>query len=148
MEKTDLEMTDYGIYNEEIRRTKNQQWQLAFYVVLLHAALIIFHYFVNESKISKDNNWVVARFDEASILFSIAILILGVLLILFYEYKMWEYRGLCEKIRKSEYDFEDTKTIKKNKIIDGLITIIMYLIFVSSGAGSAYLAIMFIIYCK
>jgi hypothetical protein len=115
---------------------------MAFYIVLLQAALIVFHKIANDSGAEKLNKWVFVRLNEASILFSIAIAALGLLLIFFYGYKLYQYQKLIKGIRGQ------TEESKNSRIVNILIESMMYLIFTISSICSSYLAIMFIRFTK
>lgn len=143
MDNIEFDKVQSNIFSKEIRQTKKQQWQVAFYIVLIQAALIAFHSLVNDSSADKINKWVFARLNQASIIFSIVILILGLLLIIFYGIKLYQYRKFIKEIAS-----ESTADSKLSKIINITIESVMYLVFLASGICSTYLAIMFIRFCK
>jgi tellurite resistance protein TehA-like permease len=143
MDIKDLDEIESKILREEMRRTKKQQWQVASYIVLIQAALIAFHRLVNESNADKINKWVFPRLNQASIILSIAILILGLLLIIFYGFRLYQYRKLIK-----ETAIESMADSKFSKITNLAIEAVIYLVFLVTGICSTYLAFMFIRFCK
>jgi hypothetical protein len=136
-----------NIINDEIRRTRKQQWQAASYILWIQAALIAFHHLANGSSADKINKWVFLRLNQASIIFSIAILLLGLLLIILYGIKLSQYQKLI-KLPGSEPTANSILDNKLNNTINIAIESVIYLIILASGICSTYLAIMFISFCK
>jgi len=151
MNQADLDRANYDIYNEEIRRAKNQQWQMTYYAILLQAALITFRVLISDYIVYR--NRVFYTLITISIILSVVVLVVGCIVIDDYKTKLEEYRelnkGIKKKIRNgAEPKIPGTSDITKVDEISIKIEDRMGIIFYSSGLCSAVLAIIFIIYCK
>ena len=129
----------YQIYNAEIRQIKNQQWQMAFYVLTLQGALVGFRVLVkdNITNVNTINNLV-----KCSNVFAYSIAIIGAILIFLYYFKLREYRGLNLDLTKNTKEEEKKKRFRD--VISTIFEIVIYLIFAGSFIASTYLASNFI----
>lgn len=148
------DMVRYQILTDEIRSVKNQQWQIAYYVIVLFSALIGYRVLVSDY-ISSSNK----VFDSMlcwSRSLALIIPIVGGILIALYAVKLKEYRTIKDSLednhfksssKKQALDAACAKWENVGEKIKCLFEIFFYIIIGFSFFVTAILTIKFITNC-